>query len=75
MTSRMTIRTKLSRRAVIKEERIGWVYLQQRRQSPKRDLTRATAKTLSEMQTVTNGHVSQGLGIKLRLGVPSSETT
>jgi len=35
MTSRMTVREKLSRRAVVKEQRLGQVCLQQRRQSPK----------------------------------------
>jgi len=34
MTSRVTIRVKLSRRAVKKEKRLGQVYLQQRTQSP-----------------------------------------
>ena len=34
MTSRVTIREKLSRRAVKKEKRLGQVYLQQRTQSP-----------------------------------------
>jgi len=51
----MTVMEKLSRRAVMKEERLRWVCLKQRRQSPKRDLTRATVKTSSKTQTVTNG--------------------
>ena len=33
-TSRVTIRAKLSRKAVVKEQRLGWVCLQKRRQSP-----------------------------------------
>jgi len=70
----MTIGAKLSRRAVMKEERLRWVCFQQRRQTPKGDLTRVMVKTLSETQTVTNGHVSSGLGIELRLSIPRLET-
>jgi len=58
--------------AVMKEERLRWVCLQQRRQTPKGDLTRAMVKTSSETQTVTNGHIGQGLGIELRSGIPET---
>jgi len=33
-TSRVTVREKLSRRAVMKEQKLGWVHLQQRRHLP-----------------------------------------
>jgi len=33
-TSRVIVREKLSKRAVVKEDGLGWVYLQERRLTP-----------------------------------------
>jgi len=58
-TIRMIIKGKLSERAVVKENGLGQVCLQERRTTPKRNLVRETTKSKSRMQSVSNGHVGQ----------------
>ena len=70
MSSRVTVGEELPRRAVVKEERLRWVCLQQRRLTPKGDFTRVMVKASSKMQTVTNGCVSWRLGIEFKIKHP-----
>jgi len=70
----MIVRRRLSKRAVVKENRLREVCLQQRRLTPNRTLARVTTKSRSEMQTVTNGHVSQGAMNRVLASIPMSET-
>jgi len=53
----MTIGRRLSKRAVVKENKLRQMCLQQRRLTPKNYLARVTIRSRSKMQTVTNGHV------------------
>jgi len=50
---------RLSERAVMKENKLRWVWLQQRRLTPNENLARVTTESRSKMQTVTNGCVGQ----------------
>ena len=55
----MIIRGKLSKRAVVKEDGLRRVYLQERRFNTNKNLARATTKSKSETQTVSNGCVGR----------------
>src|SRR5882724_5457534 len=55
-TSKMIVKGKLSERAVMKENGLRQVYLQEKNNT-KRNLVRAITKSKSRTQTVTNGHV------------------
>jgi len=55
----MTIRRRLSERAVVKENKPAWTHLQQKKTNTKEDLARVMTKSRSKTQTVTNGYVSQ----------------
>jgi len=54
----MIVRGKLSKRAVVKEDGLGRVYLK-REDYTNNNLARATTKSKSEMQTVSNGRVGR----------------
>ena len=55
----MIIKEKLSERAVMKERRLGRVFPREKKNT-NRNLARATTKSKSEMQTVSNGRVGRG---------------
>jgi len=57
--SQMSVGRRLSERAVMKENKLRQVCLQQRRLTPNEDLARVTTKSRSKTQTVTNGNVGQ----------------
>ena len=52
----MSIRRRLSKRAVMKENKLRWVSSTEKANT-KENLARATTKSKSMTQTVTNGHV------------------
>jgi len=65
---------KLSERAVVKKEgRVG--VSSREKMNTNMNLARATTKSKSEMQTVSNGHVVEGEEIEVSRSIPTSETS
>jgi len=62
--SRVTVRERLSKRAVMKGRGLRWVCPQQRGQTPKGTQLDLQLSLLSKTQTVTVGCVSRGMGIE-----------
>jgi len=55
----MTVKRRLSKRAVVKENGLGWMCSSTEKIDTKENLARVMAKSKSEIQTVTNGHLGQ----------------